>query len=146
MKRGVEWGRVVRMGFLKMFLSSLAILGAFDFLWLGVLMKSFNTRQLAPIARMKDGQLDVLLAPMALAYLLMAFALAFFIGPQIAAGATKEALVRGAALGLVIYGLYDLTNLTVIRDYPLPFAVADMEWGTLLFGVAAAILSKFATN
>ena len=49
-----------------------------------------------------------------------------------------EAAGRGAALGFVRYGLYDLTNYATLAAYPLDFALRDMAWGTYLFAVTAA--------
>jgi len=49
----------------------------------------------------------------------------------------KDAASRGALLGLVMYGLYDLTNYATLTAYPLWFALQDMAWGTFLFAVAS---------
>ena len=51
----------------------------------------------------------------------------------------KDAAGRGALLGLVMYGLYDLTNYATLTAYPLWFALQDMAWGTFLFAVASAV-------
>jgi uncharacterized membrane protein len=45
---------------------------------------------------------------------------------------------RGAALGLVMYGVYDMTNLATLTKYPLNYAITDMIWGTVLCAVTAA--------
>jgi uncharacterized membrane protein len=52
---------------------------------------------------------------------------------------------RGALLGLVAYGTYDLTNQATLRDWPAWLTVLDMAWGTLLTA-AAAMLAHAASR
>jgi len=49
-----------------------------------------------------------------------------------------KAAARGAFLGLVIYGVYDFTNLAVFgRGYGLELAMADLCWGTFVMGISS---------
>jgi uncharacterized membrane protein len=59
--------------------------------------------------------------------------LALFPAPR--ASSVESAAAYGALFGLVVYGVYDFTNLATLRHYPLPLALVDVAWGT----VAAAI-------
>jgi uncharacterized membrane protein len=36
----------------------------------------------------------------------------------------------GALYGLVVYGTYDLTNYSLVKDWPLTITLVDMAWGT----------------
>ncbi len=47
------------------------------------------------------------------------------------------AAARGAVFGFTAYATYDLTALSVIRDWPLSLSLLDMAWGTVLTAVAA---------
>ena len=49
-----------------------------------------------------------------------------------------EAAGKGAGIGLVMYGLYDLTNYATLTRYPPGYAFSDMAWGTFLCAVTAA--------
>lgn len=49
-----------------------------------------------------------------------------------------DAAGRGAFLGLIMYGLYDLTNYATLTRYPLHYTLSDMAWGTFLCGAVAA--------
>ena len=49
-----------------------------------------------------------------------------------------EAIVRGVVLGLAAYGAYDLTNLAIIRDWPVKISVIDMAWGGFISAAATA--------
>jgi len=44
--------------------------------------------------------------------------------------------------GFTAYATYDLTNLAVMKGYPLSMALADMFWGGLLTMVTALIIYK----
>ncbi len=113
-----------------------------DFLWLGFVMKDFNLRQLATIGRITDGKFDLLLAPALVAYVLMALSITLFSVPK--ASSELQAFLWGAGLGLVIYGIYDLTNLAILKSYPPAFALADMAWGTLLYGAVTWLVYKIS--
>lgn len=54
------------------------------------------------------------------------------------AASWTEAAGRGAGVGLLMYGLYDLTNYATLTRYPLHFTLSDMAWGTFLCAVTSA--------
>jgi uncharacterized membrane protein len=47
------------------------------------------------------------------------------------------AALRGAGLGLVAYGVYDMTLYATVTKYPLGLALADMAWGAFVCAAAA---------
>lgn len=49
-----------------------------------------------------------------------------------------EATGRGAFLGLLMYGLYDLTNYATLNNYTFTMTLSDMLWGTFLCAIGAA--------
>lgn len=51
----------------------------------------------------------------------------------------RQALGRGAVLGLVAYGTYDMTNLATLRGWSAAVTGADMAWGAVVTGIAAAL-------
>lgn len=61
----------------------------------------------------------------------------FAVLPALATRSWRVAAGKGALLGLVAYGTWDLTNLAVIRDFPALLAFLDLAWGTLLTTVVA---------
>ena len=64
--------------------------------------------------------------------------LLFAIVPGVEAQSVLRAAVLGALFGMFCYGTYDLTNLAVIRNWPLALSFIDIVWGALVSGVAAA--------
>jgi uncharacterized membrane protein len=49
------------------------------------------------------------------------------------------ALTRGAALGCVAYGAYDLTNMATLKHWPAIITWADLAWGTAATAAAASL-------
>lgn len=47
------------------------------------------------------------------------------------------ALWRGALLGLVSYGTYDITNQAVMKDWPWLVTILDILWGSFLTALVA---------
>jgi len=106
-------------------------MAACDAAWLGAVMK--NTYQ---------SEMKTLLAPTAnLAaaagfYILYAASLSYVVvRPVVSAGREldwKALVFRSAVFGLAAYGTYDLTGLSVIRDWPAGLSLIDMGWGVPL--------------
>lgn len=55
----------------------------------------------------------------------------------------KKNVVRNSViLGVVIYGVFDFTNLAIFDNYSLKLGLIDMLWGGLLFGISAYVATK----
>jgi uncharacterized membrane protein len=65
----------------------------------------------------------------------------FAIAPGIAERSALTAAARGAALGLLAYATYDLTNQATLRDWPWLLTLADLAWGTFATGAASGIVA-----
>ncbi len=114
------------------YLAALLVVGLLDALWLGVIARDFYRRELGSL--MAD---TVRVLPAAVFYFgfpagLMALALS----PP--APSLGVALMRSALLGLVAYGVYDMTNMATLTQWSLKLALVDMAWGTLVAGSAGA--------
>lgn len=103
-----------------------------DLLWLGVIAKPLVAKWLAPW--MTNG---FKIGPAAIVYVLLALGTTFFVFPKITSLGT--AALYGALLGLIIYGVYDMTNLATIANWPWKFALMDMAWGTTAGALMAMI-------
>lgn len=61
----------------------------------------------------------------------------FAVAPALAAQRARDALVRGALLGLLAYATYDLTNQATLQGWPWHVTLVDLVWGTFVTGAAA---------
>jgi uncharacterized membrane protein len=110
---------------------ALVVMGALDGVWLGWLAKDFYREQLGPL--MTD---SVRIVPAAIYYLGFPAVIVYLaLTPAASLG---EAALRSAVLGLAAVGVYDLTNLAILRGYTLTMAAVDMAWGTFASAVGGA--------
>ena len=45
--------------------------------------------------------------------------------------------LNGALFGLIVYGVYNAANYSLLKDWPISVALIDTLWGTALCGVVA---------
>ncbi|RZI93617.1 MAG: DUF2177 family protein [Rubrivivax sp.] len=125
--------------FLKPYFAALLVMGVLDALWLGWLAKDFYRQEIGP--QMVD---PIRWAPALIFY--FAFPAALVILAVFPAGQPLGMqIARAALVGLVAYGVYDLTNLATLRHWPLKLALVDTAWGTLAStaaGTAAAWVAQ----
>jgi uncharacterized membrane protein len=135
--------RLSVLQYLAAYAVALVVMGALDLVWLGWLAKSFYRTELGPL--MTD---SVRVLPAALYYLMYPAAVVF-LALTPAPRTWTLALIRSAALGLTAFGVYDLTNLAILRGYTLSMTVVDMAWGTFATAIGgsaayALVVSKAA--
>jgi uncharacterized membrane protein len=63
----------------------------------------------------------------------------FVILPSLSKQSWIYAAQYGALFGLFCYMTYDLTNLAVIRDFPVRLALIDIAWGSAVTALSATI-------
>ena len=121
----------------------LAAVGAVAFMvldgvWLGLLMKNFYREQLAPIVRLADGGIAPNWPAAFVVYALLGAGIALFVIPR--AATISLAAAYGAVFGLVVYGVYDFTNYSTLRQWPFALTLADTAWGALASAAAAVVV------
>jgi uncharacterized membrane protein len=107
-----------------------------DGVWLGLLMKNFYREQLAPIVRLADGGIAPNWPAALVVYAMLGTGIAVFVIPRATTGAL--AATYGALFGLVVYGVYDFTNYSTLRQWPLLLAFADLAWGAVASAACSA--------
>ncbi|WP_226501608.1 DUF2177 family protein [Pseudomonas sp. MWU16-30322] len=112
--------------------ATLVVFLLLDGIWLGVLM--------APTYRELLGSLMLekpLLLPAAVFYCLYVFGCVQFV--VLPAVSLQWAATRGALLGLVAYGTYDLTNWATLRGWSVQVSLMDWAWGAFATAVACTV-------
>lgn len=113
-----------------------------DAAWLGGVANAFYREQLGALALTSpDGALAPIWAAAAPVYLLMALGMAVFVVPRAEGHGLRVAAGYGALFGVILFGVYDFTNYSTLRGYPLAFAVVDTLWGSLACATTASVVT-----
>lgn len=120
------------------YLAALATVAVLDGAWLGLVATQLYKTEMGDLMNQSPR-----IVPAALFYLLYPAGLVFLLTSGSPPQGMGAALLRGAVIGLMAYGAYDLTNLSVLRGFSTKLAIIDMCWGTVL--TALASLAAYAT-
>ena len=66
------------------------------------------------------------------AYILVVLGIRIFVYPYFVLGDVKTGLIMGLIWGLITYGIFDFTNLSLFKNYPTGLAIIDTIWGGIL--------------
>lgn len=125
----------------KLFALLLPIFLAIDLVWLGIVMKGFYNTELGSLARRAGDGLAPRWGAALLVYVLIPGGLILFVRPLLQNNGTiGSALGWGALYGLVVYGVYDLTNRAVLESWSLRMTIADIVWGCVLCGITSVVM------
>jgi uncharacterized membrane protein len=118
--------------FVLAWLAALAAMLVLDGIWLGLVARGLYQREMGTL--MAD---PVRIVPIVAFYLLFPIGLVYLTLLEAPSG-WGDAVVRGAVFGLAAYGAYDLTNLAVVRDWPVRLSMIDWAWGAVICAASAA--------
>lgn len=117
--------------FFKTALVSAVIFILLDLLWLSVLARRIYLKQLGYLAEIRNNRVKFILPVGFLAQCIIALGLAAMI--TVALQLDNRLMVSvpfGGFCGFVIYATYDLTNLSFVKNWPMPITIIDIAWGT----------------
>lgn len=119
------------------------LLGVFDYIWLNYFFVNMWSTMIHTI---QSSPLELKTNYIIPAYILMTLSIVIYVLPKINKQTiVKDSILYGGLMGLIIYGIFDLTNLIVFKHYSISVAVIDISWGTFLFSVTT-IISKIILN
>jgi uncharacterized membrane protein len=121
--------------YLKLYALTVPVFFIIDLIWLGVVAKGFYQKNLKYILSPHVNW------PAAIIFYLVYIAgiLIFAVLPGIARDSLRHAALWGGLFGFFTYATYDLTNLALLKDWPLNIVVVDILWGVVLCTVVATI-------
>jgi uncharacterized membrane protein len=118
--------------YLVMYLTTLAVLTALDFLFLGIVAKGFF------VSEVGDMLGEIRPVPAVLFYLLYVVGVLIFVSGS-ASATWPSTLVYGALFGLFCYATFDLTSLALLKHWTWPVAAVDVCWGATVTAIAATV-------
>lgn len=122
----------------KQFIQILILFLIMDFITIGFINNSLYKDQfnLINIGTVSDTLFNKIIYG-TITYFLMTFGLYYFIIKD------KKNIYSAMLLGLIIYGIYNGTNIITINSYKLKVAIIDTIWGMTLFGLTTYLIYKF---
>lgn len=136
------------MEILKLFLTFLVGFGTIligDAIWLGYIMKNFTIREFGNLVVVKDGSIDLKLWVGLLAWAVIVLLVLVFVTKSGYAQSIGTALFWGWVMWGLSYAMYDLTNLTFLKNYSLAFTLVDISWGVFLLAMVSLTMYLFST-
>lgn len=112
---------------------SSVILVLLDFIYISMTKNMFET-QIVEIQRVF---MNLKIWPAILCYIFLIFGLNYFILRN------HRSILDAFLLGVVIYGVYDMTNLATLKKWNWKFSAIDTLWGGVLMALTTAIVYAF---
>ncbi len=114
---------------LKIIITMTIIFVFLDFIVLSMLSKQWNR----VIKNIQDKPLTVKYSYAFLTYIFLIFGLYYFVYRHINKNTWKyDSIVKAFIFGAVVYGIFDLTNLSIFNNYEVSIALIDTLWGGTL--------------
>jgi uncharacterized membrane protein len=129
---------------IKLYLLVLVIFLAIDLTWLGVLMAKFYKAELGPLARRSGEAMAPVWWAAFLVYILIPLGIVLFVLPRVSPEhRAASALGWGFLYGVILYGVYDLTNYSLIDRWPWRMTLVDISWGGFICAITSYIAVVF---
>jgi len=123
------------MDYLKMYIVALLIFLAIDFLWLGLIARTFYQNQIGHLMAERVNWVAAIVF-----YLLFVVGLVYFVlAPSLEAESILRAFLVGGFFGFIAYATYDLTNLATLKDWPVLVTIVDLFWGAFLGSLTSGL-------
>ena len=124
--------------YLKLYFLTVPLFFIIDLIWLGVVAKGFYQKNLKYILSPNVNWTAAIIF-----YLIYIVGILIFaVVPAVTKDSLRYAVLWGALFGFFTYATYDLTNLALLKDWPLKIVFVDILWGVVLCSTVA-VLSYF---
>ena len=140
--KGMTTRRPTMLTWIVLWIAAAVLFLAIDMVWLLWLGRSIYVAEIGGLLRDPPN----LGAAGAFYALYVTGLMIMVIWPAVQAQSVSQALLYGAILGLVAYGTYDLTNLSVMNGFTTKIAIIDMIWGGVLTSIVATLTTFIGTK
>lgn len=124
----------------KIILVALFVL-VIDSLWIGLFIKNEYSRMILEIQK---APMRVRIIPTMITYLTIILPLVLFVIPNIKPKSRfLDSIYYGGLFGLFSYGMFSMTNYSIIDNWSLRVAILDTIWGFILFSLVSYFFSYF---
>jgi uncharacterized membrane protein len=124
----------------KLYILVLVVFLAIDLTWLGLLMAKFYKAELGSLARRSGEAMAPVWWAAFLVYVLIPLGVMVFVLPRVSPdNSSAAALVWGFLYGVILYGVYDLTNYSLIDRWPWRMTLVDLAWGGFICSLTSYV-------
>ena len=116
----------------KKLLLTIIILSSIDYFYLTFLKNYFNKQ----IKLVQNNNLELDLSAVLLCYILLILGLYYFIIKD------KKSIMDAFILGILIYGVFELTNKGIFKNWNWMMVLYDGLWGGILFSITTILVYK----
>ena len=103
-----------------------------DLLWLGLIARGVYQGVLSAFLRPHFSLLGAFVV-----YVALALGVQFFVLRNSFVVSSKSSLLMGALFGLLVYAVYEFTNLAVIGEWSLKVVFIDIVWGVIMMSLSS---------
>jgi len=114
-----------------LFLVSAIIFVVIDFIYLNVMKGYFDNQ----IKKIQGSTIKMNYLGVALCYIFLIIGINYFIIKP------RRSVSDAFLLGIIIYGVYETTNLALLKDWSILTVIIDTLWGGLLFAATTYIVN-----
>jgi uncharacterized membrane protein len=104
-----------------------------DFMYLNLMKGYFNNQ----VKKIQGTSLQINYLGVLLCYIFLIFGINYFIIKP------RKSIQDAFLLGLIIYGVYETTTLTLFTNWSFLTVIMDTIWGGMLFALTNAIVKMF---
>jgi len=99
------------------------------------LIKGYFNKQVKSI---QGSDIQINIVATGLTYVVLIYGLNYFIIRK------HKSVQEAASLGFFTYAVYELTNLSLFKNWNITTVIIDTTWGAVLFGLTTAIVYKIS--
>jgi uncharacterized membrane protein len=128
--------------FLRTYLLILPVFLVIDLTWLGMVMVNFYKSELGALARRTGDSLSPVWWAAAIVYLVIPLGIMLFALPRVTTeNPFGSSLLWGFLYGATLYAVYDFTNYSLLKGWPLRMTLVDIAWGGVLCAIVTYVAS-----
>lgn len=111
-----------------------------EYLWLMHIMNAYITKSFGDLIVTENGKLTANIVPGFLAWGVIVALWYIFVIRSGYASSYLTALLYGGLIWALSYAMYDLTNLSFIKNYPVAFSYIDIFWWAFLGSAVCLVM------
>lgn len=124
------------------FLLALAVYTLLDVVWFMLILQRYFFDAMEHHLNIHHDHVELRWFPAVFVYVFLSLGLILFVLPPSTLLFALPVTVRGALFGLIVYGVYEMTNGALLSRWPISLMIADIAWGAFSSAATALVVSS----